>query len=68
MKTNMGILDRTIRTIMAILSGLLVYLGFVAGVSSFVLLAVAGIFILTSLVGFCPLYGILGVDTCNASK
>lgn len=53
---------------MAILSGLLVYLGFVAGVSSFVLLAVAGIFILTSLVGFCPLYGILGVDTCNASK
>lgn len=64
MKKNMAIFDRTIRTISAIIAGLSVYLGFVEGVSSFVLLAVAGVFVLTSLVGFCPLYGVLGVNTC----
>lgn len=64
MKKNMAIFDRTIRTINAIIAGLSVYLGFVEGVSSFVLLAVAGVFVLTSLVGFCPLYGVLGVNTC----
>lgn len=64
MKKNMGVFDRTIRTVFAIIAGLSVYLGFVGAVSSFVLLAVAGVFVLTSLVGFCPLYSVLGVSTC----
>ncbi|MFD0796754.1 DUF2892 domain-containing protein [Maribacter chungangensis] len=65
MKKNMGVLDRTIRTIIAIIGGFMVYLGMVEGSSSFVLIAVAGIFVLTSIVGFCPLYGIFGVTTHN---
>lgn len=66
MKKNMGVLDRTIRIIIALVAGLFVYLDYVTGVSSFVLLAVSGIFLLTSVVSFCPLYGLLGVHTCPA--
>jgi len=65
MKINMGILDRVTRTIMAIIGGFMVYLGMVEGSSSAILLAVAGIFALTSLVGFCPLYGMFGLNTKN---
>jgi len=65
MKKNMGVLDRTVRTILAIIGGFMVYLGMIDGSSAFVLLAVAGIFIATSLVGFCPLYGVFGVSTQN---
>lgn len=63
MKRNMGVLDRTIRTIISIIAGVMVYLGMVDEPSSFVLLSAAGIFVLTSLVGFCPLYGIFGLNT-----
>lgn len=65
MKKNMGVLDRTIRIIIAIIGGLIVYLGMVEESSSLVLLTVAGIFVLTSLVGFCPFYGIFGLNTNN---
>ena len=61
----MGVLDWTVRTILAIIGGFMVYLGMIDGSSAFVLLAVAGIFIATSLVGFCPLYGVFGVSTQN---
>ena len=65
MKKNMGVLDRTIRIIIGLVAGLFVYLGYVTGVYSFVLLAISGILLLTSVVSFCPLYGLLGVYTCT---
>ena len=65
MKKNMGVLDRTIRIIIGLVAGLFVYLGYVTGISFFVLLAVSGIFLLTSVVSFCPLYGLLGLHTCT---
>jgi len=65
MKKNMGVLDRTIRTIIAIIGSLMVYLGMVDASSAYVLVAVAGIFVLTSMVGFCPLYGVFGLNTDN---
>jgi len=65
MKKNMGVLDRRVRTILAIIGGFMVYLGMIAGFSAFVLLAVAGIFVLTSVVGFCPLYAVFGSNTQN---
>ncbi len=65
MKKNIGVLDRVIRTIIAIIAGFMVYLGMIEGSSSFVLIIVAGIFALTSLVGFCPFYGLFGLNTQN---
>ena len=68
MKTNMGAVDRLIRFILALAMGLLIYYDVVGGIVSYVLLAVIGVFALTSLVGFCPLYSILGWNTFSHKK
>ena len=68
MKTNMGTVDRLIRFLLALAMGLLIYYNVVDGVLSFVLLAVIGVFFLTGLVGFCPLYSIMGWNTFSHKK
>ncbi|WP_313188991.1 DUF2892 domain-containing protein [Sphingobacterium sp.] len=65
MKTNMGPQDKTIRIIIAVIIAVLFFTKVISGTLAIVLLVVAGIFILTSLIGFCPLYSILGVNTCK---
>lgn len=68
MKTNMGTLDKIIRVIVAIIGGLLVYYDVVVGIYSYIVLAIVAVFLLTSLVGFCPLYGLFGMNTCKVKK
>ncbi len=68
MKKNMGGADKVVRILLAIAAGLLVYFGVVQGTFAYILLALAAIFVLTSLVGFCPLYGIFGLNTCGLKK
>jgi hypothetical protein len=64
MKKNMGMADRALRIILAIVVAVLIYLGEVSGTAAIILGIFAGIFILTSLVSFCPLYTLVGVKTC----
>ncbi len=68
MKKNMGGLDKLIRVLLAIVAGLLVYFEVVDGALAYILLTVIGIFVITSLVGFCPLYGIFGINSCRTKK
>lgn len=68
MKKNMGNADRIIRTIIAALVATLYFTGTISGTLGVVLLVVAGIFLLTSLVSFCPLYAPFGIKTCPAKK
>lgn len=68
MKTNMGTLDKVIRVVVALVAAALVYYNVVEGVFSYILLVITAIFLLTSLVGFCPLYGIFGINTCPVHK
>ncbi len=68
MKKNMGGLDKVIRVLLAIVAGLLVYFEVVDGALAYILLTVTGIFVITSLVGFCPLYGIFGINSCRTKK
>ncbi|MCW5924963.1 MAG: DUF2892 domain-containing protein [Saprospiraceae bacterium] len=68
MKKNMGSLDKTIRLIAAALFAVLFFTNVVGGMVGYVLLALGGIFVLTSLVGFCPIYAIAGLNTCPASE
>jgi uncharacterized membrane protein HdeD (DUF308 family) len=64
MKKNMGMADKVIRIIVAIVIGGL-YLGeIVTGTVGIVLLVLAIVFLLTSLVSFCPLYTVFGIKTC----
>ena len=69
MKLNMGSADRIIRTIIAITLGVLYYykIGFMTGTIGIVLLVVAAVFLLTSLVSFCPLYTMFGLNTKGKS-
>ena len=68
MKKNMGIADRSLRIILAIVVAVLIYLGELSGVAAIILGVFAGVFLLTSLVSFCPLYTLVGIHSCPAKK
>ena len=68
MKTNMGIIDRVVRIVVALVFVGLYFANVVTGTLAIVLLVLAGVFILTALVGFCPLYWPLGINTWKKSK
>lgn len=56
MKTNMGTIDKVLRVLVALVI-LSLYLGNqISGMAAIILLILAGVFILTSVVGVCPLY------------
>ncbi|MCK6538413.1 MAG: DUF2892 domain-containing protein [Anaerolineales bacterium] len=56
MKRNMSNTDRIVRVIVAALFAWLYFGGIATGGLGVVLLALGGVFLLTSIVGFCPLY------------
>lgn len=68
MKKNMGTTDRLIRTIIALIALYLYFGGIVTGTLGIVLIVVSAVFLLTSLVSFCPLYSIVGLNTCPVKK
>lgn len=68
MTKNMGSADRGIRILVAIALAILYFMGIVGGALGIVLLVVSVVFLLTSLVGWCPAYGPLGISTCKPSK
>lgn len=64
MKNNMGTADRIIRVIIAAIVGVLYFTGTISGTLGIVLLVLAGVFVLTSLISFCPIYAPFGIKTC----
>ncbi|MBL7884524.1 MAG: DUF2892 domain-containing protein [Bacteroidia bacterium] len=65
MKKNMGNSDKIIRVLIALVVIALYFSNIISGTLGIVLLVLSGIFILTSIVSFCPLYTILGINTCK---
>lgn len=53
---NMGLVDRVVRLSLAAVFAILYFTGIVTGTLGIILLVLAGVFVLTSLVSFCPLY------------
>ncbi len=68
MKKNMGGIDRSIRFIVAAIIVLLYWQGVIESTFAYVLFALAGIFVATSFISFCPLYAIVGLNTCKTKK
>lgn len=68
MKKNMGSADRIIRLIVAVIIAVLYYNGTISGTLGIVLLVLAGVFVLTSFVSFCPLYAPFGISTCKVKQ
>ena len=56
MKKNMGTTDIVIRLIIAVVIAVLFFSKVIPGILGIILMVLAGIFVLTSLIGFCPLY------------
>ena len=64
----MGSADRVIRFIIAAIVVILYFTGTVSGTLGIVLLVLAGVFLLTSFISFCPLYAPFGIRTCSVKE
>ncbi len=65
MKKNVGSIDKTLRILLAIIIAILFFTKVITGTLGIILLIFAGILVITSLIGFCGLYTILGINTCK---
>ena len=63
MKANMGSIDRLLRTVAALVIGWLYFTHRVGGLVGTILLVFAVLFLVTSLVGWCPAYLPFGLST-----
>jgi hypothetical protein len=63
MKNNMGTVDKVVRILIATVIVILYSMDVIFGIPGIILLVLAGIFIVTSIIGFCPLYQPLRLDT-----
>jgi len=64
MKKNMGTIDKVVRITLAAIIAILYFTNVLTGTPGIILLVLAGVFVLTSLVSFCPIYPIFGISTC----
>lgn len=63
MKPNMGTVDKAVRILVAVIIAILYFTNQITGTAAIILLILAGIFILTSFISFCPLYLPFGIST-----
>ena len=68
MKKNMGTADKVTRLVIAAVIATLYFTNVITGTLGVILLVLAVVFLLTSLVGFCPLYAPFGLNTCSNKK
>jgi len=63
MKKNMGTIDIIVRLVIAALVAVLYFMHVISGITGIILLIIAGVLIITSILGVCPLYMVLGINT-----
>jgi hypothetical protein len=63
MKKNVGTIDKAIRLVVAVLVVVLYFTHVITGMLAVVLLALAAIFVVTSLISLCPIWLALGIST-----
>jgi len=68
MKKNMGTADRLIRLIVALVIVVLLVTKTLAGTLALILGIFAAVFLVTSAIGFCPLYVLLKISTCGKKE
>ena len=68
MKRNMGNMDKAVRVLIAALIAVLYYYNIIDGLLAYALMALAIILLVTSLVNFCPLYKVFGINTCKTKR
>ena len=68
MKKNMGSIDRIIRFVLAAIMITLYFTNIITGTIGIVLVVLALVFVITSVVSFCPLYTLFGLNTCSTRE
>ncbi|MBT8264604.1 MAG: DUF2892 domain-containing protein [Muriicola sp.] len=68
MKKNVGNADKGLRVPLAIVVALLYYFNVIEGTLAYILMAFAIVLLITSLINFCPLYTLFGINTCKIKK
>ncbi|WP_396175454.1 DUF2892 domain-containing protein [Flavobacterium sp.] len=68
MKANVGNTDKLIRIVLAVVLGALYFSNTVSGVLGMVFIIFAIVLIATSLISFCPIYPLLGINTCSVKN
>jgi len=63
MKKNLGTIDKVIRILVAVVIAVLFFTNVITGTLGIILLVLSVVFVLTSLVGFCPLYLPFGINS-----
>jgi len=63
MKKNMGSIDKIVRTSVTAIIGILYFTNQITGMAAIILGIFAVVFLLTSAIGFCPLYWPLKLST-----
>lgn len=63
MKTNEGGIDRIVRIVIAAVVAVLFFTKVITGTLAIVLLVVGGVLLLTALIGVCPIWMVLKVNT-----
>ena len=68
MKSNVGTLDRIIRILVGVVLAILYFAHIISGTLAIILIILAGIFIVTSFIKFCPIYFALGLSSKKEEK
>lgn len=68
MKKNVGNKAKTIRTVLAEIVAAFYFTGTLEGTFALILLIVAIIFAVISLINFCPLYKLIGINSCRVKE
>ncbi len=65
MKKNIGTVDKVIRILVAVVFAILFFAKVVTGILGIILLVLGVVFVLTSMISFCPLYWPFGISTAK---
>nr|WP_081926286.1 DUF2892 domain-containing protein [Nonlabens ulvanivorans] len=68
MKKNLGNIDRIVRILFAVIVSILFFTNVITGTLGIILLIVGGVLLATSFMNFCPLYAVLGINSCPVKK
>ena len=63
MKKNIGTIDKVIRILVTVAIAVLLFTNVLIGTLGIITLALAVIFVTTSIISFCPLYLLFGINT-----
>ncbi|ATX79472.1 Protein of unknown function (DUF2892) [Mariprofundus aestuarium] len=65
MKANVGTVDRVLRLVVGLAVIAFGYMGGLTSPWNMVAIGAGSVFVLTALIKFCPLYPLLGINTCG---